>query len=113
MAPSQRALAPVPAAGLLSRGQSLPCLLPWDGDLKSPQDRDLKSSRDVAAIWGCPPAAVKPGAWEMLGRVPPGAQLSLALSVSPCCCRLYAYCKLILMCANAIILQKLKSSLNL
>lgn len=105
MAPSQRALAPVPAAGLLSRGQSLPCLLPWDGD--------LKSSRDVAAIWGCPPAAVKPGAWEMLRRVPPGAQLSLALSVSPCCCRLYAYCKLILMCANAIILQKLKSSLNL
>lgn len=46
-------------------------------------------------------------------RVPAGtraARLSLLLSL--CCC-LYAYCKLILMCANAIILQKLKSSLNL
>lgn len=47
-------------------------------------------------------------AGDVVSEVPLGPSLLL----SQCCC-LCAYRELILMCANAIILQKLKSSLNL
>lgn len=98
-APSQRGGSSIPW------GQSLPCLLPRAGGLDSPQA--------MAVIWGCP-LCLGTGSIRVAGEGPcAGASAALALAVSRCCCCLCAYCKLILMCANAIILQKLKSSLNL
>lgn len=105
---------PVPASSRPSAGSGA-VLLGSVTPLPAPPAGDLKSSWDMAVIRDVP-CCFETRSIRDAREGPPGApaaQLSLALSVSLCCCCLYAYCKLILMCANAIILQKLKSSLNL
>lgn len=58
-APSRRALAPVPAAGLVPPGRSLPRLLPQAGDLKSSWDtaaiRDVPRCSEHQRCSGGPP----------------------------------------------------------
>lgn len=85
---------------------SLPQRQPQDRNVKSPQTQPHFGS------FGMSPTALSPEQQPCWGG--PCRSLSCPWPcLSLCCCCLSAYCKLILMCTNAIILQKLKSSLNL